>query len=165
MLQWRAIPGFRAYEISTDDMVRHTMRSRFPGRYLTPSGKRYLRCTLINDAGKIKYCYIHRLMCLTFIGPSPSPKHEAAHFDDNKKNNTLSNLRWATRRENAEDCIRNGCQPKGEKHGKARLTKTHIKQIKRLRREGMTYKELGFMFNTDFTNIFKIVKGINWANQ
>ena len=39
---------------------------------------------------------ISRMVLTYFIGPPPTPKHEAAHNDGDPSNNYLSNLRWAT---------------------------------------------------------------------
>jgi hypothetical protein len=43
-----------------------------------------------------------------FVGPCPEDKHGGLHWDDDKDNNTLSNLRWGTMSENMQDQLRNG---------------------------------------------------------
>lgn len=42
---------------------------------------------------------VHRLMCLAFYGPAPSADHTVDHIDRCKTNNTIDNLRWATKAE------------------------------------------------------------------
>ena len=38
---------------------------------------------------------LHILMLESWIGPKESKDYEAAHYDGNKKNNAIDNLRWA----------------------------------------------------------------------
>ena len=57
---------------------------------------------LINDNGEKKHMRLHRLLGLTFI-PNPLNKPCIDHIDENKTNNHLSNLRWATHAENRQN--------------------------------------------------------------
>ena len=42
---------------------------------------------------------VHRLVCLAFHGPQPSPDHTVDHIDRDVHNNRAVNLRWATKSE------------------------------------------------------------------
>ena len=55
----------------------------------------YFLVTLVDDEGKRKNRFIHRLMAETFI-PNPNNKPQVNHIDGNKQNNNVSNLEWST---------------------------------------------------------------------
>jgi hypothetical protein len=55
---------------------------------------------------KVKQFLLARLLALHFI-PNPLNKKEVDHIDRNPLNNSLSNLRWATRTEN---CLNKGLE-------------------------------------------------------
>ncbi|WP_298774960.1 NUMOD4 domain-containing protein [uncultured Empedobacter sp.] len=54
--------------------------------------------------GKVKQFFIHRLIAIHFI-PNPENKKEIDHINTNTLDNSLSNLRWATRKENVNNPI------------------------------------------------------------
>ena len=51
-----------------------------------------------------KVYLLHRLLAQTFI-PNPENKPEIDHADGNPQNNELSNLRWATHKENLNNPV------------------------------------------------------------
>ena len=57
---------------------------------------------LTNDKGIRKSMRVHRLIGLAYI-PNPLNKPCIDHIDQNKSNNHLSNLRWATHAENRQN--------------------------------------------------------------
>ena len=51
--------------------------------------------------------FAHRLLALTFI-PNPDNKQVVNHKNGNKKDNSISNLEWATQKENVQHAIDSG---------------------------------------------------------
>jgi len=84
----------------------------------------YLRATIYG-----KDIYIHRLVAMCFI-PNSNNYKEISHEDNNKTNNTISNLKWCTRSYNNKKMFIDGIRTSEEmrrisligrkKHEKAR---------------------------------------------
>lgn len=95
------------YEIKTDDERTYSnYKINKEGIIINQSGKRmrytindYYYVSLISDCGKNKSFYVHRLIALTFI-LNPNNKPMVNHIDENKLNNSIENLEWATCKEN-----------------------------------------------------------------
>jgi hypothetical protein len=72
--------------------------------YLSPRlHKGYLQVDLWKDGNK-KTHSIHRLLAIHFI-ENPHNYTEVDHWDQNRKNNKLNNLRWVTRSENQQNTL------------------------------------------------------------
>jgi len=86
---WKPIDGYEDYHISNLGRVKYndTILTQFI------------------DAGYYKVCFksktfkVHRLMGIAFI-PNPDNKPFIDHINRNRSDNSLNNLRWATRQEN-----------------------------------------------------------------
>ena len=91
---WKNISNYDNYEVSSFGNVRN----KNTGRILKPSnigGYYYVGLSNI----KTKTFSVHRLVALSFI-ENPEVKPGVNHKDKNKLNNILSNLEWATIKEN-----------------------------------------------------------------
>ena len=109
MLEWRAIPGFPLYEVSSDGRVRAFQRAGVKGKHarwivlaqtIGGRAKNYRRVMLMRP--KRRHAYVHHLMAEAFLGPRPEGIM-VLHKDDNGFNNTLDNLRYGDREENELD--------------------------------------------------------------
>lgn len=128
-----------SYEVSNDGRVRSLDRVvlgrdgrsiHCRGRILQPwsNGSSGHLVVTLGSAGRR---YVHRIVLEAFRGPCPIGM-EACHADDVPSNNTLDNLRWASRAANALDRQRNNIDPRVNlthcKHGhKFTPENTHIR--------------------------------------
>lgn len=79
-----------------------------PGRWLQPDISRGRERFVLQEHGKIRKEFVHRLVALAWIGPPPFAGAFVLHADDDPTNNHASNLRWGTQVENMEDRYKNG---------------------------------------------------------
>jgi len=111
----KPIPGYEGlYSAEEDGRIFSHSRNR--KKYLTPAITRdgYFMVVLYKDE-QPKSIKVHRLIALTFI-PNPENKYAVDHIDRDKTNNSVSNLRWATRSENLINTIVHKNNKLGEKH-------------------------------------------------
>lgn len=117
--EWRPVVGLeKFYEVSNKGRVKSLPREvggRYkgflasrPGRELKPSANSggHLGVTLTWETGRKRFL-VHRLVSEAFI-PNPEDLPFVLHWDDNPRNNEVSNLRWGTRSDNMLDSVRNG---------------------------------------------------------
>jgi len=110
---WLEIPGYPGQHVSSLGRVRS--RS---GRILTqtPDKDGYLRVGLSRE-GRQKAHAVHVVVLTAFDGEKPSWAEEGRHLDGVRSNNSAYNLRWGTRKQNAEDRDRHGTTARGARHG------------------------------------------------
>lgn len=111
--RWRRIIGFPGYEISSEGRVRsyksysgkitdksHVLRPR-----VNPNG--YAVVTLYDEGHKPCQLSIHRLVAKAFI-PTDDDSLYIDHIDNDKLNNSVSNLEWVTPKENSIRAVNDG---------------------------------------------------------
>ena len=101
MEYWKPIKGHPNYEVSNLGNVRslnwHNERI-VKNLYLKRHNKGYLQVELTD--GKTKRMYlVHRLVAQAFL-PNPNRLPQVNHIDENKANNSVSNLEWCTGSQN-----------------------------------------------------------------
>jgi hypothetical protein len=97
--QWRSLKDsiypevakFEQYEVSDHARVRHVR-----------TGMRTVNKTkvILHHNNETSDFLLHRLVLMAFNVPNPESKPEVDHIDSNCDNHHLTNLRWATAREN-----------------------------------------------------------------
>lgn len=176
--EWRHIPGYEEkYQASNLGRVRSldkvmyvkSPRSRdytkkIKGKVLTPQKttlEKYLHVSLYKTPGKNTTRLVHDLILSAFVFVRPSPHMECAHADGNPTNNTISNLRWATSLENANDRRKHGTSGQGVQNSRAKLCDKKVEAIRLL--IGLyTFKQLGSFFGVGPQAISKIAAGTRW---
>ena len=151
---WKPLPPFtkihngvtikydfsKLYKVSNTGKIRSLDRKDSIGRSLkgrerklTPDKDGYLDVMLCKD-GKMLKCKVHRLVATTFL-ENTDDKRTVNHIDGNKINNRVDNLEWATDSEQQKHACVNGLKvpTKGEQHGRAKLTKSKVREIRERR--------------------------------
>lgn len=99
---WKEIKGFEGrYSVSTLGNIRNDKTNKNLNPFTHNNG--YKRVSF-RSKGIINYFLVHRLVASSFIENTEN-KRTVNHKDGNKSNNVLSNLEWATDKEQAKHAI------------------------------------------------------------
>ena len=111
---WKVVPGHERYEVSDAGNVRSVGRYDYLGKWREPKPmalKRDRDGYLSVHLGR-KYLLVHRVVALTFIGPSHLP--QVNHLNGIKSDNRLINLEWCSISDNDIHAIDTGLIVYGE---------------------------------------------------
>lgn len=103
--QWKTITKYQGhnfdgkFEVSSWGNVRQKETKKNQPFYSDNRGQGYLKFKIYDTNKKRVAVKVHRLVALLFIGEH-TDKQEVDHIDGNVKNNSISNLRWVTHKEN-----------------------------------------------------------------
>ncbi|EAW8084287.1 NUMOD4 motif-containing HNH endonuclease [Salmonella enterica] len=125
--QVRDISGFEGrYQITDSGDVISLISGKFLSPGLKPGGYQFVG--LSRKAGSKTYKMVHRLVAEAFI-PNPEGKSEVNHKDGDKTNNSIENLEWVTRSENAIHGVENNLLKHGFEHYSSKLTPEQVLAI------------------------------------
>lgn len=155
---WKSIPGFPDYEVS--DLGRVKSLKRYPNRLLSPvrTTKGYQSVGLAVN-GKLYTRLVHRLVMLAFVGPCPEGL-EVCHYDCDRINNHLTNLRYDSPSGNYQDSRRMGTN---RRIGQPRLTPEQARQARYERFSGIPTMELAQKYGMNRPAMDKLLRGKNYA--
>ncbi len=96
--------------------------------------------------GRVTTAKVASLVLQSFVGDRPTRQHQCAHWDGDQLNNRLTNLRWATPKENEADKVRHARDLHGERNHGAILKNDEAAEIRRRLTAGENSKALALEF-------------------
>lgn len=166
MEEWRFIPGWLNYEVSSLGNVRRafTCRGVPYGRPLkTWRNNRGYVATRLYRYDQQKTFYVHALVCAAFHGPRPHGQ-TVAHLNGNRADNRASNLQWKTYVDNHADKKRHGTEVLGEAHPSSKLTHMQVIDIHVRLQSGERQCDLAREYGMSRAAIQGIASGDKWKH-
>ncbi len=156
---WNPIIEYPGYYVDTDGNVLSWKRIRL--RHLKPIVAKdgHLYVFLYRD-GLMRKEWVHRLILATFTR-DPFPNEECRHLNGNPSDNRLSNLKWGTRQDNANDRMKHGRYATGENAVSHKLTEQDVLEIRR-RCGSESSRQLAQEYGVSHTTILGAVNGHHW---
>ena len=98
----------KIYTIDHTNLRKNGRVDNRKGKQLKPSIDKYgYEKVTLTQNGKRKTFTVHKLVAMTYL-PNPKNKTTINHIDGNKRNNNVTNLEWATEKENQIHKWKNG---------------------------------------------------------
>jgi len=162
------IEGYSRYLISSEGRVfseNYNHTGQFKEMKILKYKKGYCYVKLFNDKGIAKKEKVYRLVAKAFI-PNPDNKPTINHKDGDKSNNDVSNLEWATWKENVIHSFKNGLNVpiRGENHYNSKLNQYQVNDIRYLLLQKIPETKIAEKFGVSRGCISGIKTGINWRN-
>ena len=126
---WKPIDGFDDYEVSSLGRIKSCKRKnhKILAQEIDKDG--YRRISLHKDR-KIYHFVVSRIVCAAFNGNPPVGFDICCHEDNDKSNNTFSNLRWDTQKGNISDKVLHGTHQIGSRHPMAEISESDAVNVK-----------------------------------
>lgn len=157
------VKGFEEYSITnTGDVISYKYGKKKLLKKID-SGRGYYGAELWNGSSSSRKL-IHRLVAEAFI-PNPENKPQVNHKDGNKLNNNVSNLEWATVKENNQHARATGlCKCFGERHHRAKLSSIMVNEMRLDYSNGKSINMLTERYNVSSATIRRILSGKIWKD-
>lgn len=174
MENWKDVPGYEGlYAVSDVGRVKSIERfaqtkggasRRIGGKMLAihSNGAGYRHVRLCKN-GVLTTLLLHRLILEAFVGPRPDGM-EARHRDGIRSNNTLRNLVWGTKKENADDRVKHGTSPVGAKNPKSKIDECDALEIYRRAHAGEAFESIASHYGVSEITVSHIKCGRTWSH-
>ena len=164
---WRTVPGYPAYEVSVDGLVRRCQGFRCRRAYrvlvpfVRPNG--YAQVILYRDGRRQRFG-VHQLVALAFLGPKPSLQHQVAHLDGQRLNNHVSNLAWLLPIENDAHKDLHGTRLRGSQIHSAKLVEAQVVLIRQALAFGIRQCALAQTYGVSDSTVSLIARAKTWRH-
>ena len=159
---WKDIPNYEGrYQVSSLGRVKSFKFSKERVLKCAVNSTGYILTNLYEKANRKAY-KVHRLVMIAFIGESDL---DVNHKNGIKTDNRLENLEYCTRSENVQHAFNTGLSQsvKGERHGRAKLTRACAERIK-YGHKGMMQKDISEIYGISPNQVCSIRTGRTWKH-
>jgi hypothetical protein len=167
--QWKVIPNFSKYEVSTTGEVRRAVDMYKLNNVLLPKGvllkpqkKRYIQYALVSDSGKKYWKTVHSLVAITYLGECPKRGYVVAHLDGNGYNNDVNNLKWVS---NSENQLHRRAHEKDKEYAVAKLSVEQVQEARKLYADGYSQAELSRKYVVSHGVINKMINQVTYLKE
>lgn len=158
------IPGWPEYTVDQCGEVRRVKPATGAkqGRALkwTVMNTGYAKVSLCRGSRRQEFL-VHRLVAMAFIGDPQGM--DVCHFDGDKLNNSVSNLRIDSRTGNMADQIRMGKTPRGEKSGSNKYTAEQVAAIRQRMACGVSVSQIHIETGIPRPTLYGFRNGATWS--
>lgn len=162
--EWRVIPDWPDYAVSSLGQVKRVVACEAKGRRLEYPVGRIAQCSTKHNGylivnllrnGLKKKAYVHRLVAHAFLGECPVG-YQVNHRDGVKTHNVRSNLEYVTRLQQMAHAVKHELVW-------SKLSWAMVDLLRTLWQTGRyTQGELGQRFGVDHSQVSNIVRGKCW---
>jgi hypothetical protein len=162
---WKDVSGYEGtYQVSDHGNVRRWKSGARTGiegwRSLRPTTSNGYRYFVLSFRGVIKRIKASRLVLTTFVG-APLLEYEACHNSGDRTDDSLTNLRWDTRKANLADKHKHGTAQIGVRHPMAKLDEDQVLSI--ISATG-NQRAIGEQFGVSQSTVQAIKAGRLWSH-
>jgi hypothetical protein len=169
--QWKVIPNFSKYEVSTTGEVRRAVDGYKCRNILVPKGmilkpytknNGYVGYRLVDNEGKQRDISGHRLVAMTYLPHEIKRGYIVAHLDGCKSNNDVNNLKWVS---NSENQLHRRAHEKEKEYAVAKLSAEQVQEARKLYADGYSQAELSRKYVVSHGVINKMINQVTYLKE